>query len=87
MNLRKELKKMNDFDLKKVPSSVVVHKLINNFKHRFPHIHKVLVVDRDNYMVTRIKLLQRKFPKDDILVVVGAGHAEGIKKLLEDKKK
>jgi len=84
---KNEMKKLSNFDLKKVPSSRVIHQLVEDFKHRFPNMHKVLVTERDDYMVTRIKLLEKRFPDANILVVIGAGHEEGMKKLLKDNKK
>ena len=50
-------------------------------KKELPGIYKVLVAERDVYMSKRIKALAREF--DKIVVVIGAGHYDGIKKLLQ----
>lgn len=83
---RKELEKLNKMDLRKVPRAAVVHELISDFKHKFPNMYRVLVTERDTYMAKRIKFLARKFPEAHILVVVGAGHVEGLRKTLDHKK-
>ncbi len=84
---RKELSKLRKLDLKKVPSATLVREMITDFRHKFPHIYKVLVAERDKYMASRIKLVKNRFPKANIFVVVGAGHVKGLKKVLEHNNK
>jgi len=83
----KGVEKLNKFNLKKVPSQKVIHDIIYEFRHKFPSIYKVLVTERDEYMSRRIKFIMKKFPEDTILVVVGAGHIDGMKRLLGDSNK
>lgn len=84
---RKELERLNKMDLKKVPKAAVVHELISEFKHKFPNMYKVLVTERDKYMAQRVRFLERRFPGANILVVVGAGHVDGMKRILQHKKR
>lgn len=68
-------------DLNKVPSRNLVKEAVKEFKKEFPCLYKVLVTERNKYMVNNLKCLSQRFKK--IVVVVGAGHAEDIKNLLE----
>lgn len=84
---RKDMERLNKLDLKKVPSDRVIHELIYDFRHKFPNMYRVLVTERDHHMAARVKMLHQMFPDQNILVVVGAGHVEGITKLLKARKK
>jgi pheromone shutdown-related protein TraB len=81
---KKQMKKLGleKFDLTKVPPEEVIDKLVKQLKGRYPSIYKTLVEDRNKYMVKRLVGLLRKNPGKNILAVVGAGHKEGMKKLL-----
>ena len=81
---RKQMKEMGleGFDLSKVPGKEVVKKLVNQMRKRYPNVYKALVSDRNKYMVKNIVKILRKNPDKKILVVIGAGHEEGMRKLL-----
>ncbi len=68
------------FDITKVPSQEFVEYMLINFKVMFPEFYKVLIEDRNNYMVERIKKLEEMY--DKILVVVGAGHKPGMETIM-----
>ena len=82
-----EFDKFEKIDLKRVPGPQVVHQLVHELRHKFPNIYKVLVAERNQYMARKVRLVQRKWPQEKILVVVGAGHVEGMKRLLEHNNK
>lgn len=71
-------------DLKKVPPKKVVREAINYLKKNFPQMYRAIVVKRNIHMSRAIKELAKKYEK--VLVVVGAGHIEGLKKLLKNEK-
>jgi len=71
------------FDLKKVPSELLVNEAIEVLKERFPQMYKVLIARRNKQMCLAIKSLHEEYEK--VLVIVGAGHIKGLKKLLKDK--
>jgi len=71
-------------DLKKVPSEEVVNEAIRYLKIKFPFIYRILVLKRNRFMSKMIKELGKNHKK--ILVVVGAGHVNGLKKLLKGEK-
>jgi len=48
----------------------------------FPILKKVLIDERNNYMSNRIRELNKKY--ENIVAIVGDGHIEGMKKLLDD---
>jgi pheromone shutdown-related protein TraB len=73
---------LDQFDLTKVPGKEVIKKMMNMMKKTYPNVYRALVSDRNKYMVKNIVKLLRKNPGKKILVVVGAGHQEGMEKLL-----
>ena len=56
--------------------------MMGQMKERYPNVYKTLVEDRNVFMFKRIVKLLRKFPDKKLLVVVGAGHKEGIEEML-----
>ena len=70
-------------DLNKVPEKEMVSELISNFKKKFPKIFNILVEERNEIMSEKIKKIGEKY--NNILVVVGTGHIEGIKDILKHK--
>lgn len=81
---RKQLRELglDRFDLRKVPADSLLKKILAQLKGRYPSIYKVLVEDRNKYMVKQLVLLMKENPRKKILAVVGAGHKEGMEKLL-----
>lgn len=56
---------------------------IEEFGKEFPTIKKILIDERNNYMANTIKKLSEEH--SNIVVVVGDGHIEGLKVLLQEK--
>lgn len=81
---KREMQKLglDKLDLKKVPTSKLISKMMGHLKKRYPNIYKTLVVDRNKYMVKQLVRILREDSKRKILVIVGAGHKEGMEKLL-----
>lgn len=73
---------MGNWDLKKVPDEKMIALLIQELKQRYPSVYRVLVEERNKYMVRQLIHLLRKYPGKKILAVVGAGHKEGMEELL-----
>ena len=48
----------------------------------FPVLKRVLIDERNNYMANRIRELNRSY--ENIVAIVGDGHIEGMKKILND---
>jgi pheromone shutdown protein TraB len=85
---KRELKKrgLEQFDLKKVPSKDVIAKLIKDLRERYPSLYKVLIEERNQYMVRKLREIAPKY--DGLVVaVVGAGHEEGMLELLKQHTK
>ena len=70
------------FDLRTVPANEVIKKMIGKLKVRYPNVYKVLIEERNVVMARNIKRLQKENPEKNILVVIGAGHKEGLEELL-----
>lgn len=72
----------DSLDLRKVPEKELIAKMMKNLQKRYPNVYKALVEDRNKYMVKKLVQLLRSHPDKKILVVVGAGHKEGMEELL-----
>ncbi|MEK6901667.1 MAG: TraB/GumN family protein [Nanoarchaeota archaeon] len=73
---------LRSFDLHTVPEEKLIESMMNVLKKRYPSVYKVLVEDRNRYMVKQLVILMREHPEKKILVVVGAGHKKGMEELL-----
>ncbi len=71
-----------ELDLKKVPESATLKDLVAILKNEFPGLYKILVTERDAVLARNIQKLADGLPDKKILVVIGAGHMKGVKKLL-----
>ena len=80
---------LTKIDLNKVPSKIIIKKLLHQFKQKYPNTYKVLVEERNHVMAKKLAKLMQKHPKDKILAIVGAGHEQRIleivKKIYEHK--
>ena len=81
---KQQMKQMglDGLDLEKVPTDTVIEKMMGHLKKRYPNIYRTLVHERNQYMVRQLVKLMREHPDQKILCVVGAGHKEGMEKLL-----
>ncbi len=75
-----KIKKKDGIDLSKLPPREIIKEAMRMMKKEFPQLYKVLVVERDHYMAAKLKLLSQNYEK--IVAVTGAGHTDGMKKLL-----
>lgn len=78
----KKIVKKGTFDLSSIPEKDVILYLMEMLKKRYPSLYNVLIEERNHYMAKRLVLLAKKNPDKKILAVVGAGHKEGMLKLL-----
>ncbi len=67
-------------DLTKIPEDEVIKKVLGEMRKRYPGLYKVLVDDRNKVMAKRIFLMLRNNPDERLLVVIGAGHSDGLVK-------
>lgn len=81
---KKQIKELGleNFDLRTVPEDKMIQKMMLQLKKKYPSVYKTLVEDRNKYMVKQLVKIMRKNPGKNILAVVGAGHKEGMEKLL-----
>lgn len=71
------------YNFEKVPSQALVAESLEEFSKRCPQMHRLLVEERNNYMAERVINLSQTY--EDILLVVGAGHVQGLLSILETK--
>lgn len=72
--------KKEKMDLQKIPKKKLVNEAMTMLKKEMPGFYKVLVENRDRFMARNLVALTERFEK--IVCVVGAGHEEGIKKIV-----
>lgn len=70
-------------DINKIPEDEIIMRILGLMKKRYPGFYKVLIEDRNRYMVKKIYFLMKNNSEKKILVIVGAGHVEGMKKHLK----
>ena len=77
-----EMKKygMDELDLRKVPPAQLVDMLLRQVKGRYPNLYRVLVTERNEYMIKKLKKVVAEKPEARIVVVVGAGHRKEMEK-------
>ncbi len=73
---------LENMDLRKVPQALLIAKMLLHVRERYPNVYKVLIEERNAYMVRKIRFFQQKHPDHVIICVIGAGHEEGMVKLL-----
>ncbi|HJW97077.1 MAG TPA: TraB/GumN family protein [archaeon] len=76
-------KQPGKINLAKVPPEQVVDAALGLLKKEFPWLYRILIEERDAHMARRILELSQTC--QNIVVVVGAGHAKGIREILEKK--
>src|SRR5262249_37414764 len=69
---------LTEDDLRELRSQDVVTKLMDEIGEALPALKAVLIDERDGYLAERI----RSAPGERVVVVVGAGHVEGIRSRL-----
>lgn len=67
-------------DLKKVPSKKIIKQLLGLMKQRYPGMYKSLLSDRNVHMCAQLDFYARMHQGQKILLVIGAGHEEDIRK-------
>ncbi|MHA1475134.1 MAG: TraB/GumN family protein [Promethearchaeota archaeon] len=61
-----------------------IKKLIKEFKETYPNLYKILIDERNEYMVDQILEYMQKNPSHRVLIIVGAGHLEELMRLTEE---
>lgn len=86
---KKEIREMGleNVDLTKVPSEELIEKLLDKTKGRYPNLYRVLVHERNIFMVKKIIKLMSRDDINKMVVVIGAGHRKGMATILEDQPK
>lgn len=76
---------LGDINLERIPSEKTIRKSLAHLRIRSPQIYKALIDDRNDYMSKWIDAIDEKHK--DVLVVVGAGHVDGLERILRGKGK
>ncbi len=79
----KKIRKQLQFDVKSgVPDSKTISKMIKLIKIELPLLYNILIEDRNKFMVKKLLEL-KKNTEGNILAVVGAGHLDGMEKIIK----
>mgnify|MGYP001448506147 CR=1 FL=1 len=70
-------------DLTKVPSQNLIKQLVKKLREYYPSVYKVLIEERNEVLAKNIIRLMKTDKK--ILAVLGAGHIEGVLKIIKDQ--
>jgi pheromone shutdown-related protein TraB len=82
---KKEMQELGieSIDLARVPEPGVVDKLIGELERRYPALYRVLVEERNRVMARNLGMLMMRNPGKKILAVVGAGHEDELRELVQ----
>jgi len=83
--LRAPFSKKQSINLSSVPSKEIIYFLMQQLKARYPNLYAVLIDDRNRFMVRRIARLSLKFPEKKLLVIIGAGHEQGMLEMIRQE--
>ena len=61
-----------------------VEEIIDEFKREFPGLYDVLITQRDAYVAEALHFILNDVP-GKIVVILGAGHIEGVTRILQEK--
>ena len=78
----REVRDIGKIDLRSVPDSQIVVKLISLLKYRYPGTYRVLVEERNVHMAKALAHIIHHNPDARILAVVGAGHEADLASLV-----
>ncbi len=65
-------------DIKKVPNQKEIRKIITKIKKDYPSFYLTIIKERNEYMAQNLYNLMQKYPENNIVGVVGAGHEKEI---------
>ncbi len=84
-SFKKEYRNKLNFDVKNgVPNEELIKIAMDIFKKEVPDLYRILIEDRNKFMVNKILKLKENH-SGYIVAVVGAGHLDGMMELLEIK--
>ena len=70
-------------DVSKIPTDEVILKLTEELRREYPGMYSALIEDRNKYMAKKAFGLLNQFPDKKVLIIIGAGHKEGVEKHLK----
>jgi len=61
-----------------------IKRLIEEFRESYPNLNKILIEERNDYMVNQVLDYMLKNPSHRILIIVGAGHLDELMRLTKE---
>lgn len=76
---------ITNLDLTKVPPKELIKRMMLFLKERYPSVYHVLIEERNEVMARKLKAIAANHQGITIIAVVGAGHEDGLKELLNQR--
>ena len=81
----KQLLRKYQITLHRVPSEQAISRILEDVHHRYPNLYRILITERNAVMAHRLAHLMERYPHQNILAVVGAGHVADIVERIQAK--
>lgn len=72
------------WDMRKVPGDELIRRILMRIRVRYPNIYGVLIEERNQVMAAKLRRFMEQNPDKKVLAIVGAGHKEGMLKILRN---
>lgn len=73
-------------EIEKLKNEDAIADLFKSLPRQFRAVSKILIGERDEYLAEKVRQAAAKLKKGTVLVIIGAGHLEGVKQVLEENR-
>jgi len=73
----------HNFDLSSIPEDELIEELVEEMKEEFPDIYKVLMTERNQYIVKALLEVDEN-REGDVVAFLGAAHVKKVKEMLDE---
>lgn len=73
-------------EIEKLKNEDAIADLFKSLPRQFRAVSKILIGERDEYLAEKVRQAAAKMKKGTVLVIIGAGHLEGVKQVLEENR-
>jgi pheromone shutdown protein TraB len=71
------------FDISSIPEDEVLEELVEEMREEFPGIYRVLMEERNNYIVEALKKVDEQ-NEGDVVAFLGAAHVNEVREMLDE---
>lgn len=73
-------------EIEKLKNEDAIADLFKSLPRQFRAVSKILIGERDEYLAEKVRQAAAKMKKGTVLVIIGAGHLEGVRQVLEENR-